>query len=81
MISPEDRSHGWLQFGNLFVDITADQFQSENRSVIVTLDPTFYKQFEPHFHFEYDSYMRFNDHYKIEPDSIYESIKGLIKNE
>ncbi len=42
----EEQSHAWLQRDNLIVDITADQFPHQHRSVIVTLDSRWHKTFE-----------------------------------
>jgi len=39
------RSHAWLGRGNLIIDITADQFEDEDRPVIVTTDHSWHNQF------------------------------------
>ena len=72
-------SHGWLQFDNLIVDITADQFESGNPSVTVTFDQSFYLQFKPHKFFDYDSYMQFSESYKRDHDEIYNSIISTLE--
>lgn len=45
-------SHGWLQCGDLLIDLTADQFDDQNREVIVTQvnDSTWHDSFRPHHH-------------------------------
>ncbi|HTA99373.1 MAG TPA: hypothetical protein VK804_02770 [Bradyrhizobium sp.] len=42
----EDCSHAWLQRGDLIVDITADQFPDQRKSVIVALNPGWHRTFE-----------------------------------
>jgi hypothetical protein len=39
-------SHAWLQFDNLIVDITADQFDDQSKSVIVTTNSEWHDQFK-----------------------------------
>lgn len=39
-------SHAWLQRGNLIVDITADQFEDQTQSVIVTVDQGWHSHFD-----------------------------------
>lgn len=72
-------SHGWLQIGDLIVDITADQFELVNSSILVTFDRSFYLQFLPHRFFDYDSYMKFNESYQTRHDEMYDSITSLIR--
>jgi hypothetical protein len=72
-------SHGWLQFDNLIVDITADQFESGNPSVTVTFDQSFYLQFKPYNFFGYDSYMHFDASYKTHHDEMYYSIISILE--
>jgi hypothetical protein len=40
------RGHGWLQRGNLFVDITADQFKDAPGKVIVEVNSKWHGTFE-----------------------------------
>jgi hypothetical protein len=42
----DDHAHAWLQRGDLVVDITADQFPDQRRSVIVALNSRWHKTFE-----------------------------------
>lgn len=39
------KSHAWLQRDSVIVDITADQFQDQDKPVIVTEDHTWHSQF------------------------------------
>jgi hypothetical protein len=41
-----EQSHAWLQRDNLIVDVTADQFPDQRRSVIVALNSRWHKTFE-----------------------------------
>ena len=44
-------THGWLQSGEFIIDLTADQFDDENRSVVVVqrdLSP-WHDSFKPHY--------------------------------
>ena len=41
----EGKSHAWLQNGSLIVDITADQFQDQNKTVIVTMNHCWHSSF------------------------------------
>jgi hypothetical protein len=38
--------HAWLRRGRLVVDITADQFEDQNRSVIVEIESKWHELFE-----------------------------------
>jgi len=71
-------SHGWLQLGDLIIDITADQFGSEILPVIVDFEDSLYLQFSPYKFHEYDSYMKFNKSYKSAHNQMYSSIISLI---
>lgn len=41
----DTHSHAWLQQAELIIDITADQFNDINESVIVTTDSSWHKHF------------------------------------
>jgi hypothetical protein len=41
-----DKSHAWLEREELIVDITADQFEDQDRVVIVTKDHSWHSQFD-----------------------------------
>src|ERR1700742_3783537 len=43
-----EQGHAWLQKGKLIVDITADQFEEIQESVLVTIDRHWHKQFKVH---------------------------------
>lgn len=40
-----EQSHAWLEHKKLIIDITADQFDEVNESVIITTDRTWHSQF------------------------------------
>ncbi len=39
------KSHGWLKQNELIIDITADQFEDNNESVIVTINSKWHSEF------------------------------------
>ncbi|MCX6164801.1 MAG: hypothetical protein NTU73_08095 [Ignavibacteriae bacterium] len=39
------KSHGWLAQGEIIIDITADQFEDNNESVIVTINSKWHDEF------------------------------------
>jgi len=39
------KSHAWLQQGNLIADITADQFEDQDRTIMVTTDHSWHREF------------------------------------
>lgn len=40
-----EKSHGWLKQNEIVVDITADQFEDNNESVIVTINSKWHNEF------------------------------------
>jgi hypothetical protein len=66
-------SHGWLQLGNVIIDITADQFFDISESVIVTTDDTWHRQFEPWIHRHCDDTTCIAEH-KNDLDAAYQVI-------
>lgn len=51
-----DGDHGWLQHNGYIVDLTADQFDGEDRSVIVVPEGTspLHQTFEPQFTYPFE---------------------------
>jgi hypothetical protein len=44
--SVDERSHAWLEFDGLIVDVTADQFSEVKEPVLVTRDRSWHDQFQ-----------------------------------
>ena len=44
-----DQSHAWLDQGGLIVDITADQFEDQDDSIIITFNHSYHSKFISEF--------------------------------
>ena len=46
-INEDGHSHAWLQFDNIIIDITIDQFNDVNEQVVVTTNNSWHSKFIP----------------------------------
>ena len=77
---PGIETHGWLQFGDVIVDITADQLRGENRPVIVTRDDSLHSQYHWEGDFAYDEYMQL-DKDQASHDEMYSGISAHLRSD
>lgn len=64
----ENQTHAWIEIGGYKVDITADQFDEVNESVIVSKSHFLYEWYEPNKH------RKISDYFPIELVSSYKRI-------
>jgi hypothetical protein len=76
-------THAWLCLEGYLIDLTADQFEGEARTVLVVPDGTsrLHRTFRGQRRFAWDAYMRFNSAYQDEHDEMYAGIMRCLVNE
>lgn len=76
-VKGELATHAWLEIENVTIDITADQFEDINETVIVTKDRTWYEQYREINRFRIGE-MSFNEQAKERFNKTYELILSKL---
>jgi hypothetical protein len=73
-------THAWLRLNGVTIDITADQFGAEYPVVIVGAPAPLHATFLRVTIHSYESYMTFNDAYRLAHDAMYAGIVSTVGN-
>lgn len=79
-INSKGQSHGWLEYQGWIVDITADQFNEIQQSVLVTTDKAWHSKFKERGRGIRD-FEQFNEYNKERLSLIYNYIKESMSTE
>lgn len=71
-------THAWLRLNGVTIDITADQFGAEHPAVIVGAPAPLHATFSGATIPPYESYMKFNDAYRLAHDAMYAGIVSTV---
>jgi hypothetical protein len=72
-INSNDFSHAWLEYDDIIIDLTADQFQEINEEVVITRNRKWYEQFVIQGKYISD-FEKFNDYNARRLGAIYKNI-------